>query len=306
MLIEDYITYISVQKRYSELTQRAYRDALSEFVLFASDSQKVSDSELIDFLTPLMIRGFIAKGLDSGLSSRSINQKLSALSSFCNFLIKRDIIDTNPVKKVHRPKEDKKLPQFFTVEGLENYFSQNRDKENFSDYRNWVIVMLLYSSGLRRAELAGLKISNFDSSRSTIRVVGKGDKLREIPLPSLICEELLLYLERFKSEFPDNPDGFLFLTDKGNKLYLQFVDNVVKKELSSVEGLTARKSPHTLRHSLATHLLNNGADLNSIKEILGHSSLAATQVYTHNSFEQLKNTYLTAHPRAKNGGKNGN
>ena len=114
MLIEDYITYISVQKRYSELTQRAYQDALSEFVLFASDSQKVSDSELIDFLTPLMIRGFIAKGLDSGLCSRSINQKLSALSSFCNFLIKRDIIDTNPVKKVHRPKEDKKLPQFFS------------------------------------------------------------------------------------------------------------------------------------------------------------------------------------------------
>ena len=306
MLINDFINYISVQKRYSPLTRRAYQDALSEFVRYSYDREDVSDDELIKLLNPIMIRGFIANGLDSGLSSRSINQKISAISSFCNFLVKREIIESNPVKKVHRPKEDRKLPQFFTAEALDEYFSQNRDIEHFPKYRNWVIVMMLYSCGLRRAELVGLKISNFDSSRSVIRVVGKGDKLREIPIPSLICEELLLYLERFKKEFPDNPDGYLFLTDKGNKLYQQFVDNVVKKELSTVEGLTARKSPHTLRHSLATHLLSNGADSNSIKEILGHSSLAATQVYTHNSFEQLKNTYLTAHPRAKNGGKNGN
>ena len=158
---------------------------------------------------------------------------------------------------------------------------------------------------MRRSEIVGLRRSDFDPGRKVFTVLGKGDKMREIPVPASVCQEILLYLERIRKEFPDVPEGGrFFLTDAGQPIYPELVNETVHEELDGVEGFTGRKSPHVLRHSLATHLLNNGADLNSIKEILGHSSLAATQVYTHNSFEQLKDTYLTAHPRAKNGGKN--
>jgi len=155
---------------------------------------------------------------------------------------------------------------------------------------------------LRRAELANLKISDWDVNRYIFRVVGKGDKLREIPVPVTLRKELAIYLEKFKDIYPVSNNDNFFLTDSGQPFYLSFVNKIVRRELGGVVGFTGKRSPHVLRHSIATHLLNNGADLNSIKEILGHSSLAATQVYTHNSFEQLKKVYLTAHPRAKKGG----
>ena len=172
------------------------------------------------------------------------------------------------------------------------------------DYRNGVMMLVLYATGMRRSEIVGLCRSDFDPGRKVFTVLGKGDKMREIPVPASVCQEILLYLERIRKEFPEVPEGGrFFLTDAGQPIYPELVNETVHEELDGVEGFTGRKSPHVLRHSLATHLLNRGADLNSIKEILGHSSLAATQVYTHNSFEQLKDTYLTAHPRAKNGGK---
>ena len=175
------------------------------------------------------------------------------------------------------------------------------------EYRNGVMMLVLYATGMRRSEIVGLRRSDFDPGRKVFTVLGKGDKMREIPVPASVCQEILLYLERIRKEFPDVPvDGRFFLTDAGQPIYPELVNETVHEELDGVEGFTGRKSPHVLRHSLATHLLNRGADLNSIKEILGHSSLAATQVYTHNSFEQLKNTYLTAHPRAKKGGNNEN
>ncbi|MCF0172195.1 MAG: tyrosine-type recombinase/integrase [Bacteroidales bacterium] len=169
-----------------------------------------------------------------------------------------------------------------------------------------MIILLLYVTGMRRSELCALKIRDFDPGRKVIRVIGKGDKEREIPVPDRICRELSLYLNKMNDEGVENPSGYFFLTDSRKPLYPAFVNNLVRREFSGRDGFSARKSPHVLRHSLATHLLNAGADLSSIKEILGHSSLAATQVYTHNSFEKLKSTYLTAHPRAKKGGTNGN
>jgi integrase/recombinase XerC len=221
------------------------------------------------------------------------------------------LLESNPVRKVPRPKQDKKLPQFYTEKAIDNYFDESRrrveeEPDDFRLLRNRMIMLVLYATGMRRAELCGLNIADFDAGRQLFRVLGKGDKLREIPVPALICQEISLYLEKLREMYPDNPEGKFFLTDRGAPLYLAFVDNLVRNELSGVEGFTGKKSPHVLRHSLATHLLNRGADLTSIKEILGHSSLAATQVYTHNSFEQLKKTYLTAHPRAKNGGNHGN
>ncbi|MDD2594389.1 MAG: tyrosine-type recombinase/integrase [Bacteroidales bacterium] len=309
-LTEQFLDYIKVQKRYSPRTLVLYAEAIAEFYSYIYGEEDVESEDEISVLTTVNVRGFIAHGLDGGLSSRTMNLKLSALSSLCNFLVKRGYMTSNPVRKVFRPKEERRLPEFYTEKALFNYFddSLNKIEENptFENLRNRTIILILYTTGMRRAELCGLKIDDFDQGRSVFRVLGKGDKLREIPVPSLICREIVLYLKRNNEEYPDNPEGYFFLTEKGKPLYLSFVNNIVKKELSQEDGFSGRKSPHVLRHSLATHLLNRGADLNSIKEILGHSSLAATQIYTHNSFEQLKKTYLTAHPRAKNGGKNGN
>ena len=306
MLKENFIRYLQVGRRYSPQTVRLYEEAVTEFYAFLEEETVTPEA-----MTPQNIRSYIAYGLDTGHSARTMNLKLSALSTWCNWLLRQDLLESNPVKKVTRPKEARKLPQFYTEKAIDNYFDESRRRveehpDDFSLLRDRMIMVILYATGMRRAELCGLNIADFDAGRQLFRVTGKGDKQREIPVPALICQEILLYLEKLREAYPDNPQGKFFLTDKGSPLYLAFVDNLVKKELSGLEGFTGKKSPHVLRHSLATHLLNRGADLTSIKEILGHSSLAATQVYTHNSFEQLKKTYLTAHPRAKNGGNHGN
>ena len=308
-----FLEYIRVQKRYSERTAALYRSALDGFCAFALPEVEgeAGDGQWREILTPNLIRGYIAKGLEEGRSPRTMNLHLSALSSFCTWLVKGGFLESNPVRKVYRPKEDRPLPQFYTQASMEGYLQASEERgaedaasakdgrEPFGELRERMIILMLYATGMRRAELCGLRISDFDRSRKVFRVTGKGDKTREIPVPDRICEEIVLYLKRVAEVEGGDPDGWFFVTDKGQRLYPAFVNNVVKKALSGMEGFTGKKSPHVLRHTLATHLLNNGADINSIKEVLGHSSLAATQVYTHNSFEQLKNTYLTAHPRAK-------
>ncbi len=306
MLKENFIQYLKVGRRYSPRTVSLYEEAVTEFYAFLEESDCLPEA-----MTVPNVRSYIAHGLDTGLSARTMNLRLSALSTWCGWLLRQGLLESNPVSKVPRPKQDKKLPVFYTEKAIDNYFDESRRRveehpDDFRLLRNRMIMVVLYATGMRRAELCNLKITDFDAGRQLFRVLGKGDKLREIPVPALICQEISLYLEKLGEAYPDNPGGRFFLTDKGAPLYLAFADNLVRSELAGVEGFTGKKSPHVLRHSLATHLLNRGADLNSIKEILGHSSLAATQVYTHNSFEQLKKTYLTAHPRAKNGGKHGN
>ena len=310
---EKFIEYITVQRRYSSRTAELYRSAIDEFCAFVFPELDLPlpDARLKEALTPTMIRGFIAEGLENGLSARTMNLRLSALSSFCNWLVRNGFLDSNPVKKVYRPKEDRPLPQFYTQPSMEALLEKEEEqaaeeaeaskdgKEPFADLRTRMIILTLYATGMRRAELCNLKVGDFDSGRQVIRVTGKGDKTREIPVPDRICKELLLYLRRLKEEMGFGYSGWFFVTDKGGQLYPAFVNKVVKTALDGQEGFSGKKSPHVLRHTLATHLLNNGADINSIKEVLGHASLAATQVYTHNSFEQLKQTYLTAHPRAK-------
>lgn len=308
MLKENFISYIKSERRYSPRTVSIYSETISEFYDFASEGKGGED---VAWLEQSTLRAFLAHGLESGCTARTMNMKLSALSTFCNYLVRCGTISDNPVSRVPRPKNGRPLPEFYTEAALDNYFDCAHEyclehPEDFAAYRRYMIMLILYSTGMRRAELCGLKIADFDRSRSLFRVIGKGDKMREIPVPALICEEISVYLKCCGEKGPANPGGHFFLTDKGAPLYLAFANNVVKRELSGLEGFTGKKSPHVLRHSLATHLLNRGADLESIKEILGHSSLAATEVYTHNSFEQLKKTYLTAHPRAKNGGNYGN
>lgn len=317
MIISQFIDYLAVQKRYSPRTISLYKETIERFYHYSlgickdNADKKIepyiiiensyNTQEILSVLTPLNIRNFIANNIDNGIGSRTVNLFLSALSSFCNYLIKNDYIKDNPVHKVYRPKEKHRLPEFYGEDALKEYFAKPIE-HSYKEIRNRMIIMTLYATGMRRAEIVNLKINDLDVSRSIIKIVGKGSKTREIPVIPLLLDNFLLYLQIRNSSFKECNNNSFFLTDKGETLYLTFVNNIVTKELSNIKGFSGKKSPHVLRHSFATHLLNEGADLNSIKEVLGHSSLAATQIYTHNSFEQLKKIYITAHPRAKKGG----
>ncbi len=295
--VDDFINYIRTIRRYSQRTAEIYRDALEMYF------------ETADTVSSELVREHIASLLLKGLTPRTVNLHLSALSSFCEYMIRSGEMETNPVRSVKRPKESHRLPEFFTESSMERYFdtiSKERAELSFHRYRNRILLLVLYSTGMRRSEAVNLRIRDWDAGRMVFTVTGKGDKVREIPVPCGVSQEILLYLNRIKVQFPSRDDDRFFVNDRGGCITAQDVNDTVHEELDGVEGFSGKKSPHVLRHSLATHLLNDGADLNSIKEILGHSSLAATQVYTHNSFEILKKSYLTAHPRAKDGGKNGN
>ena len=233
---------------------------------------------------------------------------------------------SNPVSLVPRPKVGKRLPEFFRKEAMDAYFARTQYyvseesldamradvrcktvRELYENRLRRLIISMLYCLGLRRSELVSLNVSSVDFGRKVVKVHGKGDKMREIPIIDTLCEEILLYLEAVEAlvESERSLTEPLLVTFTGRRLYPAYVDRAVKRELSADDGHTGRKSPHVLRHTLATELMNNETDLYSIKELLGHSSLAATQVYTHNSAARLKNIYKHAHPRAKNGGKHG-
>ena len=322
MIPEEYIDYISKVRRFSPRTRELYSDVIREFLEFAQASD---DEDILDSLTPSMIRSYEVHLLDSRkLDPRTVNLHLSVLSGFCKFLMKNGRLKSNPARVVSRPKMDKRLPVFYREESMREYFDRTEhdaseetlsliigndkvSKQLYSRRLARLIVSMLHSTGIRRSELIGLSIGDVDFSRRVMKVRGKGDKTREIPLVPSLCNEISLYLQSVetiegRARSASDP---LLVTVNGARLYPVFVDRVIKDELGKIGSITGRKSPHVLRHSLATELLNEGADLNSIKELLGHSSLAATQVYTHNSVEKLKKVYLTAHPRAKSGGKNG-
>ena len=311
MTIDRYIAYIRDVRRYSPRTQELYREALEDFEAWGGD------------LIPSRLREYEAHLMERGLKPRTVHLHMSALSGYCNFLMKEGVLSSNPVRGIKRPKMEKRLPEYYTEKSLAEYLEASAHgagkeelevleslkpgeklaDELYNRRLRRLIVSLLYATGIRRAELIGLQLRSVDSARQTLRVRGKGDKMREIPLIPSVLEEISLYLQAVKSmELDCTPESPLLRTVKGKPLYPAFVDRAVKTELDGY-GITGRKSPHVLRHSLATALLDEGADLNAIKQMLGHSSLAATEVYTHNSVERLKAQYMNAHPRAKNGGK---
>lgn len=278
-------------------------------------------ADLIGHLIPSRIREYEAHLMESGMKPRTVHLHMSALSGYCNFLIKEGVLKSNPVRTVKRPKMEKRLPEYYTENAMAKYLeesahaageeelqillagksSDDLSKELYNRRLRRLIISILYGTGIRRAELIGLKIGQIDQTRQTLRVKGKGDKMREIPLIPSLVQEISLYLQAASFMLGERPSQApLLVTEKGRPLYPEFVERAVKAELQGQEGITGRKSPHVLRHSLATALLSEGTDLNAIKEMLGHSSLAATEVYTHNSVERLKAQYMNAHPRAKN------
>ena len=319
-MIDAFIAYLRDIRRYSPRTQDIYRDVLEDFTRFC-------DGDVAASMTPSMLRQYEADLMNRGMKPRTVHQHMSVLSSFCRFLMQKGVLKSNPARSVKRPKMEKRLPEYYQERSMDEYFAEtehwagedeldilrsygpaSRDKSAVEIYRHRLrrlIISLLYGTGIRRAELIGLKAGSFDPSRQVLRVLGKGDKMREIPVIPSLCHEICLYLKAVESMRGSAPpaDGPLLVTEKGRPLYPNYVDRTIKAELDGY-GITGRKSPHVLRHSVATALLDDGADLNSIKEMLGHANLAATQVYTHNSVDRLKKVYNNAHPRAKNGGSN--
>jgi len=282
----EFIDFLRVQKRYSERTQSIYDQAIKDFYKFMDFQAEENPMELV---TLTSLRAYTGSLLEQGLSTSTVYQRLSALSSFCNYLVKKEKLRDNPLKLLIRPKKGRRIPEFYSQTSINAWIDH---KEN-SPTPVSVMIHLLYATGIRRAELAGIRVRDMDFERSLLRVRGKGNKERDVPL----SEEMVRDLQRFLEE-REVPSPWLFSRKNGDQLALTTISKMVHKELAREPAFTGKKSPHVLRHSLATHLLNRGADLNSIKELLGHTSLAATQVYTHNSFEVLKKAYKKAHPRA--------
>lgn len=290
--ISEFCDYLSHQKRYSDHTINAYQKDLEQFSLFL-----LSDFETESFkeVNSSIIRSWIVQMIENDISPRTINRKISTLKSFYKYLLKNNVIETNPLLKVTTPKTSQRLPVFVKENEITDLFAEIEFPNDYEGARDNLILELFYATGIRLSELVNLKLNSIDYHNQTIKVIGKRNKERIIPFGNNLKAKIDSYLlERKKIESSDDQ---LFLTKVGKKVYPKLVYRVVKHYLSLITT-TSKKSPHILRHTFATHMLNNGADLNSIKEILGHSNLSATQVYTHNTIEKLKNIHKQAHPKA--------
>jgi integrase/recombinase XerC len=292
---ERFFQYLQYEKRFSRHTLTAYQSDLGQFSDFI---KSMYDIENASEVRHTHIRSWMVDLLGKGNVPRSINRKLSCLKTYFRFLRKHGMIRSNPMAKVIPPKAGKRLPVFVNEKNMTLLFEEVDFGSGFDGTRNRLIMELLYCTGIRCSELIGMKTDDIDFTKSNIRVFGKGKKERLVPIARFLAEFIERYMNEREETFPGCLHTHLFLTDKGKPLYAGLVYKTVNRYLSLVTTIEQR-SPHVLRHTFATHLSNNGADLNAIKELLGHSSLAATQVYTHNSIEKLRKVYEQAHPKAK-------
>jgi len=292
MPITHFIEYLSFEKKYSPHTTRAYQDDLNSFQAFCNAT--FENQQLID-VNYSQIRSWIVEMVGQNISNRSINRKISSLKTFYKFLIKTKQLEESPLLKHQALKVSKRIQVPFSEKEINEVINKLDDNDDFESVRNKLIVELLYSTGMRRAELIEIKIGAIDFSNAMLKVLGKRNKERYIPLLKSVLQTLKIYIEKREDITSDN--DYLFITKKGNKIYPNFVYRIINDYFSSVSS-KVKKSPHVMRHSFATHLLNEGADLNSVKELLGHSSLASTQIYTHSSLNELKKVYNQAHPRS--------
>lgn len=289
MLISEFLRHLEKEKRYSIHTVSGYKGDLEEFEQYCERYFE----ESIQNVNHKVIRSWFAQLIEEDYKPRTIHRKASSLKSYYKFLIVNGELETNPMTLVPLPKLNKQLPKFVEEVSLRKLLDEIPFPENFEGKRDHLIIELFYLTGIRSSELINLHVTSVDFSLKQLKVLGKRNKERFIPLTDQILETIKKYLTYRNSD----EGNHLFVTSKNKQLYPKLVYNIVNKNLAKVTTLT-QKSPHVLRHSFATHMLNNGAELNSIKELLGHASLSATQVYTHNSMEKIKSIYKQAHPRA--------
>lgn len=292
MPLTQFLKHLLSEKRYSKHTVKAYQVDLEQAHHFFQETYTTSLEEA----SYVMIRSWIVHLMENNLSSKSINRKISSLKSFYNFALRLELIQNDPTIKLVRPKMSKSLPKFVKEKEIDNLFELMSFENTFSGIRDQLMIEILYNCGLRLSELIDLKSSNIDFQGKTMKVLGKRNKERIIPFSQQLHDLILNYMELKEASF-DSIKEPLLVTNKGDKMYPKFVYRKVNYYLRQVTTMT-QKSPHVLRHTFATHMLNNGADLNAIKELLGHANLSATEIYTHNSIEKLKNIYNQAHPRA--------
>lgn len=293
MHIQPFIDFIQLEKRYSAHTILSYTKDLEQFQVFCRLQYQLDD---IDKASYQLIRSWIVHLMNEKITPKSVNRKISTLRSYYKFCLKRQVITVNPVYGIQGPKIPKRNPVFVPESQMNTLFDQLQFPDDYEGHRDKMILELFYFTGMRKAELIGLKLGDIDYYQGTIKVLGKRNKERLIPATPVLLNSLKKYLEvRGKVELSLGNE-VLFFTKKGNPMDPKAVYNLVNKYLNGVTTVN-KKSPHILRHTFATHMLNHGADINGIKEILGHSSLAATQVYTHNSFEKLKSIHKKAHPK---------
>ena len=289
---ESFINYIRYEKRYSSHTVVAYKNDLDQFVSYYTD---MIGEFNIKGVNSRHIRGWIVFLMEQKLSARTVNRKITTLKAFFKYLRKEEIIEKNPAVNLPQPKNKRKLPFFVEESKLIHLLDDGYFESDFSGVRDKLIISFFYGTGIRLAELLNLKDTDVDTNECLIKVLGKRNKERIIPYPVSINKLIFDYIYIRNMEIGNMPNH-LFVTEKGKPVYDKLVYRIVKGYLSKVTSLEKR-SPHVLRHTYATHLLNNGADLNALKELLGHSNLAATQVYTHTTFEKLHEIYKQAHPR---------
>lgn len=288
-----FLNHIKSQKNYAQHTLLAYQKDLDFLEVYLKNTFEAEPEDA----NSDMLRSWLVDMAEGHYSRSTIQRKVSAAKSFYNFLNHRGIIERNPAKLIKVPGKEKKLPVFLTERQTELLTSDEQFPNDFIGLRDRLIVEVLYQTGMRRAELVGLKSHNFDPSGGSVKITGKGNKQRIIPLNKNLLSIVNKYTSLKNDVCSQNTSDSFFVTRKGEAIYSKLVYRVVNHYLQQVSTAT-KKSPHVLRHTFATHMLNNGADINAVKEILGHSSLAATQVYTHNTIDKIKSIYKQAHPRA--------
>jgi len=295
MLIEQFIKYLQHEKRYSQHTVRAYYNDLIQFFDHLEKENRSRDLKEITN-TEKVIRNWVVHLMEENISERTINRKLSTLKSYFRYLRRMDEIETNPTAKVFSLKTPGRIPFFVDERNMNLLENEELFKDDFFGLRDRLVIEMLYQTGIRVSELINIKDQDVNCASKQVQIHGKRNKERLIPLNSQLVNLIRQYILKRDLHFRGKSEGCLVVTNKGKKFYSKAVYRIVRKYLSMVTTID-QKSPHVLRHTFATHMLNDGADLNAIKELLGHSNLTATQIYTHSTFEKLKKIYKQAHPR---------
>jgi len=297
-MVNEFLTYLSVEKRYSKHTTVSYKNDLSNLSQYLLTTYELSNPEQANYP---MLRSWIVTLVDQEMMPKSINRKIACLRSFYHFLQKKEVISKDPTLKIRALKVKKSLPVFVNEDDMIGLLDELLEKVKFEDsfagLRDKLVIELLYGTGIRLSELIGFKTSDLNFFQKTIKVLGKGNKERLIPIHDTFITLAKEYIQKKKSESFSNNNEFFVVTNNGEQVYPMFIYRLVRTYLDQVTTVDKR-SPHVLRHTFATHLLNKGADLNAIKDLLGHTSLAATQVYTHNSIDKLKSIFDQAHPKS--------